>query len=119
MTPKSFGNRSGVLAGIVTLVVLALPGIAHPQTESVLHTFEASSDGAGPWGGLIVDSAGNLYGAATWGGVAGNAGPCDNGNASGCGSIFELSPPAAGTSGPRTFFIASLASRTASVRKDR
>lgn len=30
--------------------------------ETVLHTFEGGSDGATPWGGLVMDSSGNLYG---------------------------------------------------------
>jgi uncharacterized repeat protein (TIGR03803 family) len=39
-------------------------------TESVLYSFGATaSDGAGPVGGLIVDSAGNLYGTTVGGGA--------------------------------------------------
>jgi uncharacterized repeat protein (TIGR03803 family) len=36
--------------------------------ETVLHTFEGGLDGANPWGGLVMDSAGNLYGTTEFGG---------------------------------------------------
>jgi uncharacterized repeat protein (TIGR03803 family) len=49
-------------------------------TEIILHNFENASDGAVPYGGLIFDQSGNLYGAATEGGTGGG------------GTIFELTP---------------------------
>ncbi len=48
--------------------------------ESILHAFAGGSDGAGPVGGLVFDSAGNLYGVTMEGGV------------SNLGTVFELSP---------------------------
>ncbi len=39
---------------------------------------------------MIADNAGNLYGTAATGG----SGPCSQNGISGCGTIFELSPPA-------------------------
>jgi uncharacterized repeat protein (TIGR03803 family) len=39
--------------------------------ETVLHTFEGGLDGAGPEGGLVMDSAGNLYGTTQFGGQYG------------------------------------------------
>jgi uncharacterized repeat protein (TIGR03803 family) len=48
--------------------------------ENVLHDFQNTSDGTNPYAGLISDKKGNLYGAATDGGVNGG------------GTIFELSP---------------------------
>jgi uncharacterized repeat protein (TIGR03803 family) len=47
---------------------------------TVLYRFTGGSDGRNPIGPLVFDRAGNLYGAAQYGGV-------------GCGVIFELSPP--------------------------
>jgi len=47
-------------------------------TESVLHSFQNSSDGAVPYAGLIFDKSGNLYGAATEGGTGGG------------GTVFKL-----------------------------
>jgi uncharacterized repeat protein (TIGR03803 family) len=49
-------------------------------TETVLHSFKAGADGGTPNAGLLLDSAGNLYG-TTWAG-----------GAHGQGSIFELTP---------------------------
>jgi uncharacterized repeat protein (TIGR03803 family) len=47
-------------------------------TEKVLHSFSNEDDGAYPYAGLISDAAGNLYGAATQGGVNGG------------GTVFKL-----------------------------
>ncbi len=55
-------------------------------TLTVLYTFTGGNDGAFPNGGVVLDKAGNLYGAANEGGrLAGCYG-------SGCGVVFELSP---------------------------
>jgi uncharacterized repeat protein (TIGR03803 family) len=56
-------------------------------TETVLHNFDGT-DGSNPIGGLVIDSSGNLFGTTNLGG---NTSACDF---SGCGTIFELSPPA-------------------------
>jgi uncharacterized repeat protein (TIGR03803 family) len=59
----------------------------HPTNkyiESVLYSFTGGSDGAQPLAGLVMDSAGNLYGTTSTGG--GNAN-CNNG----CGTVFKLS----------------------------
>jgi len=68
----------------IAMVLVAGSTAAVAQTEAVIHTFEVSSDGASPWGGLIADSAGNLYGVAL------------SGPNNGWGSVFELSPPPTG-----------------------
>jgi uncharacterized repeat protein (TIGR03803 family) len=54
--------------------------------ENILHNFTHQDDGDVPYAGLIFDHAGNLYGAATGGGV--NSG----------GTIFELTHSAGGWS---------------------
>ena len=54
-------------------------------TENVLYRFTNGSDGAFPYANLILDPAGNLYGATTQGGyLSGNCAPY------GCGNIFQL-----------------------------
>ncbi len=47
-------------------------------TEQVLYSFQNASDGYAPRGGLIIDSAGNLYGTTSIGGSGGG------------GTVFEL-----------------------------
>jgi len=54
-------------------------------TESVLHSFTGGSDGRNSIGGVIFDSAGNLYGTTA------------NGGASGHGVVFRLTPNSDGT----------------------
>jgi uncharacterized protein YceK len=61
-----------------------------PWTERVLYTFKGGSDGYNPMGSLVRDSKGNLYGTTQLGGAV-------NANCfSGCGTVFELSPPTQG-----------------------
>ena len=55
-----------------------VPGVG--WTEHVLYNFQNASDGEYPFGGLIFDSAGNLYGTTIDGGSGGG------------GTVFELSP---------------------------
>lgn len=57
-------------------------------TETVLHSFGSGNDGFYSLAGLVIDSAGNLYGTTEYGGIA--TFYCG----SGCGIVFEVSPPA-------------------------
>jgi uncharacterized repeat protein (TIGR03803 family) len=61
-------------------------------TESVLYSFTGGKDGSQPWGGLIFDQQGNLYGTTGGGGNS----SCQ-GLFSGCGVVFELAPNSDGT----------------------
>lgn len=54
--------------------------LATDGTETVLHSFTGGTDGGGPYGGVIFDTKGNLYGTAALGG------------AYGFGNVFKLSP---------------------------
>lgn len=57
-----------------------------PWTETVLYSFAGGADGVAPIGSLVLDAAGNLYGATENGG---NTTTC----LFGCGTVFELSAP--------------------------
>jgi len=57
-------------------------------TETVLYNFTGSTDGGQPYGSLVFDAAGNLYGTTNFGGSAN----CNMG----CGTIFKLTPGSAG-----------------------
>jgi uncharacterized repeat protein (TIGR03803 family) len=54
-------------------------------TYTSLHDFTDGDDGANPYGGLVLDSNGNLYGTAAYGGSL----ACSIG---GCGVVFEITP---------------------------
>ncbi|MGA8763788.1 MAG: choice-of-anchor tandem repeat GloVer-containing protein [Candidatus Sulfotelmatobacter sp.] len=66
------------------------PGSGGTWTESVLHTFIPGTDGINPFGNLIFDSVGNLYGTTQYGGTG-----CP-GSFYGCGTVYELSPAGGG-----------------------
>ena len=53
-------------------------------TEKVLHSFNRRHGRGGPFGTLIFDAAGNLYGTTLYGGTYGY------------GTVFELTPGAGG-----------------------
>jgi hypothetical protein len=93
----SAGNLYGITTrggvnGYGTVFELT-PNIDGGWTESILYNFCSQSsdyqclDGAYPEAGLLIDSAGNLYGTSSQGG-----GACPQGTV-GCGEVFELSPP--------------------------
>jgi len=67
-------------------VVFKLSPSSGGWSESVLWKFTDGSDGAGPLGGVIFDSAGNLYGATS------------AGSSSRLGTVYELSPTQSGWS---------------------
>lgn len=59
--------------------------LAPDGTETVLYSFQGSTDGNAPPGGVIADSKGNLYGVTTGGGDL-------NINNGGCGVVYEVTP---------------------------
>jgi uncharacterized repeat protein (TIGR03803 family) len=63
-----------ILAALFVLLDLGAQNAA-AQTETVLHSFTGSPDGAGPSGGTpVMDKEGNLYGTTLYGGVYNNLG---------------------------------------------
>jgi uncharacterized repeat protein (TIGR03803 family) len=69
-----------------TIFRLSPPAVAGGHwTNTTLYTFTNTGDGARPTSGLLLDSAGNLYGTTS------------DSNAGGYGEIFRLTPPASGS----------------------
>jgi uncharacterized repeat protein (TIGR03803 family) len=91
LTPDTDGNLYGTTeaggAYGYGVVFKLMPKPNGTWTESVLHSF-SGADGAGPYAGLILDEAGNLYGTT----VAGGGSPtCPYEiEFSGCGVAFKL-----------------------------
>jgi uncharacterized repeat protein (TIGR03803 family) len=96
--PGYAGDGEGPLAGLVSDATGALYGTttdggtsgagtvyrivpsASGASESVLWSFNAGSDGARPFGAVVFDGAGNIYGATAYGGTAN------------LGSVYKLTP---------------------------
>jgi len=53
--------------------------------ETILYQFKGSPDGRQPFGPVVFDAAGNLYGATYWGGTG-----TECGTQVGCGTVFKL-----------------------------
>jgi uncharacterized repeat protein (TIGR03803 family) len=54
-------------------------------TETILHSFGLRGDGWAPFGGVVLDPAGNVYGTTVGGGLV-------HGCSTGCGTVFQLTP---------------------------
>jgi uncharacterized repeat protein (TIGR03803 family) len=83
----------GVIAGGCALALL--PGAAPAQTVSTLFNF-AAAGGIEPYGRMILDSSGNLYGTTSTGGKPTTANPYP------AGTVFELKPVAGKTAWAET-----------------
>ncbi len=55
-------SNNGALVGLT-------PTSSGPWTESFIYSFAGTPDGATPWGGVVADKAGNVYGATEDGGT--------------------------------------------------
>ena len=63
-------------------------------TETVIYNFTGGKDGSQPMATLAFDTAGNLYGTASGGGIVSSA--CTNPYVVGCGTVFKLAPRSIG-----------------------
>lgn len=84
---------SGGADGFGAVVELNVPpqgAPGKPWNEQVLYSFQGGHDGALPFGNVIFDGAGNLYGTTSIGGDS------HINCLAGCGTIYELSPAGGG-----------------------
>ncbi len=58
-------------------------------TESIIHSFDYPTGGTEPQAGVVLDTAGNVYGTTTYGGTGTEC--TDN-----CGTVFQLTPSGGG-----------------------
>ena len=72
----------GGLYGCGTVFELSLSG--NQWNETVLYNFDCYDTGKNPYGGVILDSAGSLYGTTVAGGSGGEC------SGDGCGVVYEL-----------------------------
>jgi len=79
---------TSLILGVTFITLAALPAGAQ---ETVVYSFQGGSDGAYPLAALVADRAGHLYGTTQGGG----GGTCTEAPTGGCGTVFELTPPAA------------------------
>jgi uncharacterized repeat protein (TIGR03803 family) len=88
---KRNGSSIGNFLGCACFAAMLASGsaLAAGPTEQILHSFQGT-DGSYPDSAMIADKAGNLYGTAATGGT----GACSEDSINGCGTVFELSPPA-------------------------
>ena len=88
------GNLYGITtyggAGDLGVAFELTPHSDGTWTEAVLHSFGSGTDGFSPVAGLVLDSAGNLYGTTSRGGTGGLN--CPTSGLNSCGIAFELSP---------------------------
>jgi uncharacterized repeat protein (TIGR03803 family) len=81
-----YGTTISGGAGFLGTIFELQRGLNGTWTESALYTFQNTADGVNPEGGVVFDSAGNLFGTTAYGGDT----SCADGF--GCGEVYELSP---------------------------
>jgi uncharacterized repeat protein (TIGR03803 family) len=87
----TFEGGTGGYGGYGTVFEVS-PRAGGKWAEKVLHSFDdinKSTEGFYPWGSLVIDAAGNLYGTTARGGADRGSGCFYN---AGCGTVFKLTP---------------------------
>jgi hypothetical protein len=68
MRPRQSTLKCGrILCLSLAVLILAANSVAAGSVEKIVHSFVTNPDGELPEGGLVADSAGNLYGTTNQG----------------------------------------------------
>lgn len=111
-TTQGGKSTSSCYGGGCGLTYMLTPNASGPWTEHILHEFTGGEDGFNPSQGVVLDSAGNVYGAAAYGGSH----TCQT---FGCGTVYELSPVSGGWKFSRLYgFTSSIGSYPNAVTVD-
>ncbi len=84
----SSGNLYGMTSGVGAGTNGSVFRVDTAGKETILHAFSGEPDGSQPYGSLVRDGAGNLYG-TTYGGGIFDLNQCGYG---GCGVVFKITP---------------------------
>jgi uncharacterized repeat protein (TIGR03803 family) len=87
---NSYGTTAGGGSGCSDGECGTVFKLTKNRKETVLYAFKGGNDGADPFGELMLDSFGNLYGSTLYGGGCTAFGY-------GCGTVFKLTPDGAET----------------------
>jgi uncharacterized repeat protein (TIGR03803 family) len=77
---RKIGGRFCAVAGLMGLLLAATSLPSEAQTFQVLYSFTGFADGGYPAAGVVRDSAGNIYGTTSYGGI------------DGAGTLFKIDP---------------------------
>ena len=84
-------SRLRLISGLLLIAITMLAPRGAAQTFTTIYNFNASPDGRYPLAGLTLAPGGVLFGATDAGGTG-----CPSGGGRGCGTVFQLNPPALG-----------------------
>lgn len=79
----------GMTIALGAVLLLTLTSAAQTAKFKVLHNFGSANDGSVPYGPLLLDPKGNLYGVT----IDGGTGQCSD---YGCGTVYKLTPVSGG-----------------------
>ncbi len=87
-TTNVFGGYSGTVFNLKPPPTSCRAALCS-WNQTLLYGFSGESDGGNPYGGVVFDKAGNLYGTTFSGGQKGGQ-VCGDGSGSTCGVVYEL-----------------------------
>ena len=99
LTTTSRAAAASLALTIVLGLTVVTTSAAHAQTFTILHNFTNGDDGSQPQSGLVMDGAGNLYGATPYGGDTEDCSGLEAGGGGvppGCGVVYKVKKAGSG-----------------------